>query len=466
MASTKIPSKATRQGRPRSGGLRTFRSALNFLRKVTDYEQLKPVRYDRHNFSLARMNRLLTALGNPHKHLRTVHIAGTKGKGSTAAMLSNMLQACGYTVGLYSSPHVLDIRERLTVNDLWITEPEFVRLVNLLVPVVNHTKGPQPTFFDVMTAMAFLFFVEKQVDVAVIEAGMGGRLDSTNVIKPEVCGITSISLDHVQQLGNTLDAIAQEKGGILKSGIPAISAPQAPDAKNTLKQLATNLGVPLRFTGDDIEFSYRFESSRMVGPHTRVCLTTPSSRFEHLHVPLLGEHQAINCGVALGLLDALKTRGFDIDDQQATKGLGKVSLPGRMEILKQQPCVLLDGAHNAASVEALMRTIGQSISYDSMIVIFGCQDGKDIDGMIRHIQLGADKVIFTRSGSPRAADPKDLAAAYVEQSGNMAQTASTLEQALQIANSAVTPEDLICITGSFYLVGDAKKHFGTCQPVA
>jgi dihydrofolate synthase/folylpolyglutamate synthase len=194
-----------------------------------------------------------------------------------------------------------------------------------------------------------------------------------------------------------------------------------------------------------------------LGPHNRVSLTTSSSRFEHLPVPLLGDHQAINCGLALSVIAILKERGLEIDDQSAIEGLSKARLPGRMEIIHENPRILVDGAHNAASVEALMRAIGQNIPYDSMVVIFGCQADKDILGMLNHIRLGADKVIFTAAGSPRAVDPAELAAEYTERTGKMAQIAETLDEALDIAERAVTREDIICITGSFYLVGHAKK---------
>lgn len=458
MSRTKAVAKPKISTSPRSGSFRSYKSALRFLTQTTNYETLNHARYNQANYSLARMNRLLSALGSPHKKIATVHIAGTKGKGSTAAMLSNMLQGCGYDVGVFSSPHVLDIRERITVNDTWISEQQFTKLVNKLVPVYNAMKGTKPTFFELITAMSFLHFLDQEVDLAVIEAGLGGRLDATNVIRPEVCGITSISFDHMAQLGNTLSEIAEEKGGIFKPHVPAISAPQEPAVEEALRKLAGQIETPLQFAGGEIEFSYRFESSRIVGPHTRVCLTTSTSRFEHLHVPMLGEHQAINCGLALGLLDALKNQGLEIDDQKAIDGLAKVRLPGRAEIIQQDPKILVDGAHNPASIAALMRTVGQHVPYDSMIVIFGCQQGKDIEGMVRHVQLGADKIIFTQSASPHAVDPKELAACYVEQSGNVAQTAPDLEQAMQIARSAVGADDLICITGSFYLVGEAKRQ--------
>jgi dihydrofolate synthase/folylpolyglutamate synthase len=211
--------------------------------------------------------------------------------------------------------------------------------------------------------------------------------------------------------------------------------------------------------GKSIEFSYRFESSRMLGPHNRVCLTTPNSKFEHLAVPLVGEHQAINCGLALSVIDRLKGRGIAINDSKAMEGLARTNIPGRMEMISTTPRVIADGAHNAASLDAMMRAIGQYIPYDSMVVIFGCCADKDVPGMLERITSGADKVIFLPVNSIRSSDPAELAARYVELYGKMAQVAASLEEALAIAYRAVTKEDLICITGSFFLVGEAKKHF-------
>jgi len=406
------------------------------------------------------MRSLLKKLGNPQDHFKCVHIAGTKGKGSTCAMIASMLQACGYKVGLYTSPHLTDVRERIQINGEMIPQNDFARLVKLAEPIIERSK-PRPTYFDALTAMAFKYFAEQSVDIAVIETGLGGRLDSTNVIKPEVTAITSISKDHMAQLGNTLAKIAEEKAGIFKAGVPAISVQQDPDADAVLKRVAEKTGTTLDITGQTIEFSYRFESSRMQGPHNRVCLTTTMSKFEHLAVPLLGEHQAINCGLALSVIDRLKSRGFAINDSKAMEGLAKTTVPGRMEMLSQQPRVVADGAHNAASLDAMLRAIGQHIPYDSMVIIFGCCADKDVPGMLERIAAGADKVIFTRVNNIRSADPAELAARYVEQYGKMAQVAPTLEEALGIANRAVTKEDLICITGSFYLVGEAKKYFAS-----
>ena len=228
-----------------------------------------------------------------------------------------------------------------------------------------------------------------------------------------------------------------------------------------LKQQAVSVNAPLSITGKDIDFSYRFESSREHGPHTRICVTTPTSRFEHLRVPLPGQHQAVNCGLALAMLDKLKTQGYELDDEKSMRGLGKVSMIGRMEIISLDPRILVDTAHNAASIKALIHAIGQHVPYDSMVVIFGCNGDKDVRGMLNELQYGADKVIFTRSNSPKAVYPQDLADMYTEICGKMCQTSLSLREAVRIAKSAVCKEDLICITGSFYLVGQAKNQLSS-----
>jgi len=438
----------------------SYKEALNYLFAKTDYEKQQHLRYNVTTFSLSRMENLLLLLGDPHNKIRTVHIAGTKGKGSTATMLARMLEANNYKVGLYTSPHVVHLHERIVVNSKMISEAEMLGLLNRIYePVEKLSKTDPPTFFEVMTALAFMYFLDKAVDIAVIETGMGGRLDSTNVIHPEVVGITSLSIDHQQQLGKTIDSIAREKAGIFKPGVPAITVQQDPAAMRILKSQALAVKAPLSVTGTDIDFSYRFETSREHGPHTRICLTTPTSKFEHLRVPLYGNHQAINCGLALAMLDKLKESGYKIDNDKATAGLDKVWLAGRMEMICDDPRIMIDGAHNAASIRALIHAIGQNIPYDSMVVIFGCNSDKDIEGMLRELQYGADKVIFTRSNSVKAASPQDLADMYTEICGKMCQTALSLGEALLIAKSAVGRGDLICITGSFYLIGQAKLRF-------
>lgn len=441
--------------------IRTFRQAVNYLNSLTNYERVSRSKYTSNNFNLARTTRLLSALGNPHRSFKSVHIAGTKGKGSTATMLTVMLREAGMKIGLYTSPHILDVRERICVDSDMISESAFAKAVANVTNCLVKARVAQPTYFEVLTAAAFSYFAEQDIDLAVVEVGMGGRLDCTNVIAPEVIGLTSISYDHMAQLGHTLEEIAREKAGVFKKGIPIVSAPQPEAIKDILRDSAEAVGAPLRYSNEGVDFSYRFEHSRTSGRHARICLTTSNCKFEHLRVPLLGAHQASNCCLALNLLDTLKSRGFDIDDQVALGGLNHVSLRGRMETISEDPRMIVDGAHNAASIDALMRAIGQHITYDSMVVIFGCQKDKDITGMLRRLQVGADKMIFTNSGSPRSADPKELAAMYTEASGKMAQVAQTLEEAVTIALSAISREDLVCITGSFYIVAEAMRKFST-----
>jgi len=455
---TRTSSKVAKvKGKP---AFSSYKQAIEYLFQKTDYEKQERLRYNVTTFSLERMEKLLSFLGNPHKKIHTAHIAGTKGKGSTATMLARMLEANGYKVGLYTSPHVVHLHERIEVNSKMISESQMHGLLNrVYAPVEKLSKTDPPTFFEIMTAMAFMHFVDESVDIAVIETGLGGRLDSTNVIMPEVVGITNLSIDHVQQLGNTIDSIAKEKAGVFKPGVPVITVQQEPAAMRVLKSHAHAVKAPLSVTGSDIDFSQRFETSREHGPHTRVCLTTPTSKFEHLRVPLHGKHQAINCGLALAMLDKLKSSGYKIDNEKATEGLHRVSLSGRMEMICDDPRIMIDAAHNAASVQALIQAIGQNIPYDSMVVIFGCNNDKDIRGMLQELQYGADKVIFTRSNSPKAMSPQDLADMYTEICGKMCQTAASLGEALRLAKSAVSKEDLICITGSFYLIGEAKMRF-------
>lgn len=446
----------SRRASIRDKAVKTYDSALKYLSTQTDYEQMLRVRYNTDTFNLDRMRALLKGLGNPHTEIRTVHIAGTKGKGSTATMLAEMLRACKYKVGLFTSPHISDVRERVRLNGEMIPRTHFTRLIAKVQAQIAKMTD-KPTFFEIMTAVAFCYFADQKVGIAIIEAGLGGRLDSTNVLTPAVCGLTNISIDHTHQLGDTLAKIAAEKAGIFKPDVPVVSVQQDSEAKHVLQKVARQVNSRLMFTGEDIDFSYRVESSRQSGCHTRICLTTPNSRFEHITVPVLGEHQAINCGLALALLDQLKIQGMKIDDDQAQAGLAGVKLPGRMEFLAEDPHILVDGAHNAASMQALLRAVGQHIPYDSMIMVFGCAADKDIAGMMARISTGADKVIFTSvSGSPRAARAEDLAAAYNEQCGREAQTTANLTEAMQVARSAASREDIICICGSFYLVGEAK----------
>ena len=448
--------------------MKTYKEALSYLFSHTDYEKQRVLRYNITTFDLTRMNRLLKELGNPEKGQKFVHIAGTKGKGSTSTMVARMLEAAGYKVGLYTSPHITSIHERITINDKQVTEDELLKLVNTVKPVIDKLaqEDIQPTFFELFTAIAFIHFANSGTDFAVLETGLGGRLDSTNVVTPLVSAITNISIDHQRQLGYTVKEITREKAGIIKPGVPVVTVEQSEEALDVIREVAAKKGSPLCITGLNVDFSSRFESSREDGPHTRICVLTGTSKFEHLKVPLPGQHQAVNCGLALTIIDHIKNQGYEISDEAVVKGLGNVHMPGRMEVVFNEPTIVVDAAHNAASLKALIETIGQHIPYDSIIFIFGFNADKDIEGMLNELQYGADKVIFTRSSSPRAISPDELADEYNELTGRMCQTSLSLGDALKIAGSAVTRGDVICITGSVYLVGDAIKRFNRIKQTA
>jgi dihydrofolate synthase/folylpolyglutamate synthase len=438
--------------------IRTFANAVRHLLEQVNVERMRVVRYDDATFKLDRVRQLLNTLGNPHEQIRTVHIAGTLGKGSTAAMIASMLQGCGHGVGVYTSPHLIDIRERIAINGQLIAKTDFTALVREVAAVAAKQRD-KPTFFELMTAMAFKYFADQAVDIAVIETGLGGRLDATNVITPEVTVITKIDYDHTQILGKSLAEIAREKAGVFKRRVPALTIEQAPEVTEVLQETAQKLAVELRTIDKEIEFSSRFGQSETLGPHTRVCVLTETSNFMHLPVPLPGEHQAANCGLALATIDQLKASGLTFPEVPLHEGLARTTTPGRMELVWKMPRILIDGAHNPASVHALMRCVGAYVPYDSMICIFGCCQDKDIPEMLDRLARGSDKVIFTKArGTPRAAEPDDLHRIFSEQSGKMSQVAATLPDALDLATRAVGRDDVICITGSFYLAGDAKKH--------
>jgi len=435
-----------------------YNAAVRYLMERTDFERMRSVRYNEQTFKLERMQQLLAKLGNPHEQIRTVHVAGTNGKGSTVAMIASMLQACGYTVGVYTSPHLVELRDRIVINGQSIDRAVFADAVKTVAKAAEKA-GVDPTFFEVVTAVCFKFFAEQAVDIAVIEVGLGGRLDSTNVIRPEACVITSIDFDHMKLLGNTLEEIAREKAGIFKKDVPAFIFESEPSVQQAIAEVAERTGAPLRVVNKDIDYSARFCVTEDLGPHTRVCLYSKNSRLEHLPVPLPGEHQASNCGLALAVVDHLKTVGFDCPEDKITAGLAATKVPGRMQLVWDRPRVLVDGAHNPAAVGALMRCVGAHVPYDSMICVFGCCSDKDVPGLIDKVNLGADKVIFTRAaGNPRAADPEDLQKLFNERSGKMSQVAKSLPEALEMATRAVSREDLVCVTGSFYLVGETLKH--------
>ncbi len=433
-------------------------SAVEWLYGHQNFEA-RPASRGEAEYKLDRMRALCELLGHPERQFRSVHVAGTKGKGSTCEMVAAALEHCGYAVGVYTSPHLVDIRERIRLNRRPIAEGAFVDLAGRLAAAeeqLRRAEGPC-TFFELMTAMAFLYFAEQAVDAAVIEVGLGGLLDCTNVIVPEVAAVATIGFDHTEILGETLPEIAAQKAGIFKPGVPAVALNQDKAVVKVFRETAERVGCPLFVVGDDIEFSHRVEHQPGVGPVGRVNLTTERHDFEHVPVPLKGEHQALNCGLALAILDKLGERGFAIGTSGVLAGLEKVSLPGRFEQVLSSPRTVLDVAHNPESVAALVKTIGAVLPYDSLVVVFGCARDKDAGAMLKSLAMAADKVIFTQADSPRALPAAELQRRYNDLAGKMSQATKSVPEALDLAFRAVGRGDVVCITGSFYVCGEAKR---------
>jgi len=438
--------------------LTIFADACKYLLDRADVERMRASQIDRAHFKLDRTRALLAALDDPHGDFESIHVAGTVGKGSIVTMIASMMQACGYVVGAYVSPHLIDIRERVLIDGQMMPHDSFAEHVRE-VAAAAETLDFRPTFFELMTALAFRHFAEEAVDIAVIEVGLGGRLDCTNVMTPKLSIIGRIDFDHMHILGNTLEQIAREKAGILKKDVPAISVPQEPVVERVLRDEAERIGAPIAFVDKEIEFSYRFGASSGRGPHAHVCVFSDTSRFEHVAIPLPGEHQAFNGGAALAAIDMLKSMGFKLTDQQVLDGLAQTTLEGRMELIWQQPRVVIDGAHNPAALYSLFRGLGAHAPYDSLVCIFGCCEDKDVGAMLDALSFGGDKVIFTKaSDNPRAADPHVLCRMFQERCGKMGQVEPSIQAALTTASRAIGREDLICVTGSFYLIGETKKY--------
>ncbi len=448
--------------RPASKRFESYDAAIAHLQGCFNVEQSRPSQVDVPQvFNLDRMTALMDVLGNPHKELKTIHVGGSKGKGSVCEMTAAALIGCGYTVGLYTSPHLVHLSERVRINNVQIPPEAFAELLGKVADAADRLpkKLGAATYFETLTALAFLYFAQEAVDVAVIEVGMGGRVDATNIITPVVTALAAIQLEHTQLLGDTLEKIATEKAGIMKPGVSCVSVPQDERVLTVLRERAAAVGCTFEVLDKEIDFSFRFEATPQLGHHSRVCLSSPRSMFEHLPVPLKGEHQALNCGLALAILDRLRERGLETPEAKVAQGLAKTPANGRLERVQNSPPVYVDGAHNPESMLALMKAIGASVDFDSLVVVFGCAADKDVPALLKAIATGADKIFFTRAkGSARAMAPHDLQRKYVEVSSKMAQECETLEDALRTARNAVGRGDVILVTGSFVIAGEAKRY--------
>lgn len=436
--------------------------AERWLNDRMNVERARPHRVDPEAFKLDRMRALMAALGDPQTTVPIVHVAGSKGKGSVCEMLAGCLGANRYTVGVYSSPHLVTVRERIRVGADPVGPTAFAKLLSKVRDAAETIEDEHGsvTYFECVTAAGFLCFAEQAVDLAIVEVGLGGRLDSTNIVEPVVTAITAIQLEHTTILGDTLEKIAAEKAGIIKPGVPCLTVPQDDAVLEVFERVAGERGAPLMVLGREIDFTSRFESAHAMGPHMRVCVGTDNQSLDHLPVPFEGEHQAQNCGLALAILQQLALRGFEHSERGVLLGLESSVKNGRLEEIWSNPRIVIDGAHTGESVRTLINALGAHVRSDSMVVIFGCAADKDVDTMLAEISRGGDKFIFTKAGgNPRAMDPEELRRRFEETHGKMSQVEPTLKEAINTAAKGVGRDDLICVVGSFYLAGEAKALF-------
>jgi len=449
--------RSKREGR---GAFVDHRAAIDFLESRVNIERIRPKKVDSEVWKLDRMGALLTHLDNPHDDLVIVHIAGSKGKGSVCNMLECSLEACGYTTGVFTSPHLVDVRERVRIGGVRIVESLFDRALERCrdaATAIEPAHG-RATYFELITALSFLVFAQQAVDLVVLETGIGGRLDCTNVVTPRVCGLTRIHLEHTQILGETLALIAAEKAGIIKAGAVTISTAQEEEVVSIFKEHAKSSCSELKFLGDEIPYSRRFQSGVDRGPHARVCVGQERDGLEHISVPLLGMHQADNCGLALAILLELRRDGFDLPVRMISAGLEQINRSGRLEQVFDRPRILIDGAHTPESVRETLRAVGAHFHYDSLIVLFGCAADKDIEGMLSELDRGADKVFFVKAaGNPRSMDQKKLQHLFEASHTVMSEPKASVKDAINDAVRTVTGNDLILLIGSFYIAGEAKR---------
>lgn len=452
-----------------------YQQAVNFLLDRINYERSQHMPYSDRAFKLDRMRQLLERLGNPHLQLRIVHVAGTKGKGSTSAMIAAAMKAAGYKVGLFTSPHLFRLEERVAVGGEPCPPEDLVALVDDLreaVDVMDRTPDPDggPTYFELITALAMLHFRRQHVDVAVLEVGLGGRLDSTNVCRPEVAVITSISLDHTRQLGDTLAEIAGEKAGIIKPGVPTISGVTQDAPREVIQQVCINRGS--RLIEVDRDFSCSYHPPKDIAPAPELArfdyhseAATGGESWQGVSLGLLGKHQAANAAVALATLLELRRQGWRIPEAAIRSGFENLKWPARVEVISRWPTVVLDAAHNVASAEALMLTLSESFTARRRLLVFATAQDKDAAGMLRVLGERFDEVIITSYRD----NPRAMPAAQLGEIAREVLGANSSEKipitvcndptaAWEHLRTRVEPGDLVCCTGSFFIAADLRRE--------
>jgi dihydrofolate synthase/folylpolyglutamate synthase len=442
-----------------------YPQAIAYLYSLTDYEKTRIERYTPETLDLSRVERLLAAVGNPHRRFPALHVAGTKGKGSTAAMIESCLRVAGYSTGFYTSPHLHTFRERIQVAGHKIAREKVAALVEEIRPLIEHIPGV--TTFEAITVIGFLHFARTGVDMAVIEVGLGGRLDATNVITPEVAVITSLSLDHTYLLGDTLAQIAFEKAGIIKPGVPAVSAPQRAEATSVLEKVSQERNAPLTEVGRDWDYDAGPADLEGQSFSVRRVIGGGSELDGEYWMPLLGRHQLENGASAIVALDVLRQRGFRVPVEAVREGLRNVHWPGRMEILSREPLVVADSAHNPYSAKILRQALEEWFPDRRWVLIFGAFVDKDIAGMLKELLPISEYVIVTRSDHPRAMAPVELAD-VVASVGGGAEISVSVNKALRRGLAMMDPGSGLLATGSVNLAGAAReewaRHTGVALP--
>ncbi len=435
-----------------------YSQAEEYLNSFTNYELIPGITYAQPGYSLRHVEELLNRMGNPQLAAKTIHIAGTKGKGSVAAMIAQVLSSSGYKTGRYTSPHLHNLRERISIDSNLISEADFAAAMAEVKLFIESIKQDatfrQLTYFEALTALAFAYFQKKRVDFQVLEVGLGGRLDATNVVaNPAVCIITSISLDHTQILGNSLEEIAREKAGIIKSGCWVVISPQSEEAASVITDICREKKAKVVQVGKDVTWH------KIGGDlHQQSLEIEGRTNKYQVSIPLLGDFQLENAATAVAALEILASQGFAISTADITQGLARVKWPGRFQILQQHPTVLVDGAHNVASMKKLVSNIKAYFAHKRIFLVFGTSCDKDIPGIINELVPLSPQVIVTQASHSRAAPLSTLVAEFAKQ-GIESKTGETVTKAISRALSLAGRTDIICVTGSLFVVAEALDYF-------
>lgn len=433
----------------------TYQNALAYLDSLTNFEKRPNFDYKK-SLKLERMFSFSHLLGNPHRGIKTIHISGTKGKGSVSSFINSILMEAGYKVGLYTSPHLFSFRERIRVNGEPISEEDVARLLEEIKPHVDAMEKEKncPTYFEVSTTIAFLYFKRQGADFMVLEVGMGGRFDSTNIVESLISVITPISYDHTQYLGSTLGEIAYEKCGIIKNNSIVISAPQRTEAMDVIKRISDERDSRLYIVGKDIFFETL--DSDLNGQSFR--LLTRYGEYPYLRIQLLGDFQIENAATAVAAVEELRQRAIFVTANTIKNGLKNARWPGRLELIHRKPFIVVDGAQDSSSVSRLKKAIKDIFRYKRLFLVFGAMGDKDIDGMCGELSGVADYVVATKSKSERACPPKDIKEKMLKFNRTTdVITADSVDKAIKRCREEASEEDLILVTGSLYVVAEAME---------